>query len=147
MVLTFDFHLKTLKKNSKSYPSCHWYLASQNTLTRSSWKATGGKPRVIDTFEYEGQMLFFKPFQANVPILHPLKTSGNQSFSVFSGYKMETAINRLNFWHNIYRKIITWNSTIWSIFCLWLSSWNKIKLLQIWWPLTRFFPILHFCTL
>ena len=87
MVLTFDFHLKTLKKNSKSYPSCHWYLASQNTLTRSSWKATGGKPRVIDIFEYEGQMLLFKPFQANVPILHPLKHQEIKAFLFSVGIK------------------------------------------------------------
>ena len=81
MVLNFDFHQQILKK------------------------------RIIDTFEYEGEILLFKPFQANVPILHPLKTPRNQSFSsVFRGFKMEAlGINCLNFWYNIYPEIINWN--------------------------------------
>ena len=34
---------------------------------------------------------FLNPYLANVPILYPLKTPENQSFSdVFRGYKMET---------------------------------------------------------
>ena len=36
---------------------------------------------------------FFSPFQARVPILYPLKTPENLSFSgVFRGYKMEALV-------------------------------------------------------